>query len=318
MTRNEKKKMLTELFQQKWWLGEFRDHFTEDLTYEAPMAPPGMLQSLNEGMTAIHMMWLSATVKTWEAEILKSYGPKEENGDTFFIIYNVKADVKWGGTENTYSNKRGVLRIRMNGDKICSIKEWFNPLNWIKAAGRDVPVFGMSIPMCNELSRAIHKEKPARPEYDMSPEACENRRKSNIECFGSLEKGYACSPIPVEKGFDRLVLNVPANMKEDVTPEEREYFDLWLAVGETKPWTWMPGAVVYETDDPYASFSEPCGYGGYNWPGNEEFGMFYANKYICYIELDDKGFCKRYWEFLNPIAKMNSVNKSLPSFPWLF
>ena len=45
--------------------------------------------------------------------------------------------------------------------------------------------------------------------------------------------------------------------------------------------------------------------------GNEETGDIR-------METDENGFIIKYGEYLNPISKFNSINVSLPSFPWLY
>lgn len=45
---------------------------------------------------------------------------------------------------------------------------------------------------------------------------------------------------------------------------------------------------------------------------------WYVKDMKLYLELDDYGFIRRYDETLNPINKMNSINKPLPAFPYMY
>ena len=91
---------------------------------------------------------------------------------------------------------------------------------------------------------------------------------------------------------------------------------LWSNLS-TESFRFLPGAIVYETEDPNEAFFEASAYGMYHWEGNHSYGG-YMNRYLMHITMNEQGLCNRYDEYLNPINKMNSINQSIPSFPWLY
>ena len=106
-------------------------------------------------------------------------------------------------------------------------------------------------------------------------------------------------------------------MLEQYPKEKYHVFDQWIDDSLTREWHGHPDIIPYATDDPHVFFFESGGYGLAEWIGNNTVGG-YANRYMKYLELDDAGFIQCYDETLSPISKMNSINKPLPAFPYMF
>lgn len=315
MTQAEKKEFILSVLTNQWWKVEYDDYFTSDLVIEYPFAPPGMFQELHTAQIIAHKDWLNRTVRTWGVEVLSLLGPKEEDGDRFFLTWTVNGDVHWGGTDKTYSN-RVITRITLKDGKICNMREWSNPFQYIWAAGREIPLFQVKLDSTSKIGDALHTPLPPAQVYDLSHNACEVRRLENIDRFLSTKPGYACSPVKVSEGFLRYVWFVPPEMKDHYASDETPFMELWSSLS-TASFSFLPGSILYETEDPHECFFEPCAYGMYHWMGNNSFGG-YMNRYLCHIEMNEQGFATRYDEYLNPINKMNSINQSIPTFPWLY
>lgn len=315
MTQAEKKEFILSVLKQQWWKKEYDSCFTSDLALEMPFAPPGMFQEIKFPQTLVHKQWLNRTVHRWEVEPLSIVGPKQPDGNVFFLTYNVKGTVHWGGIDGAYQN-RVVARVTLQDGLICNIREWSNPFQYIWAAGREIPTFHVSLDVHSKVGAVLHQPLPPTPEYDLSPEACEARRAENIDRFSSDKAGYACSPIKVNEGFQRFVWFVPPEMKDSYSAEEEPFMSLWSGLS-AESWAFLPGAIVYETEDPNEAFFEASAHGMYHWEGNHSFGG-YMNRYLMHITMNEQGLCTRYDEYLNPINKMNSINQSIPSFPWLY
>lgn len=315
MTQAEKKEFILSVMSQQWWKPCYDSAFTDDFKLECPFAPPGMFQEIPFPQIMVHKDWLARTVKSWEVDVISILGPKQPDGDVFFLTYNVRGAVHWGGCDGEYQN-RVVDRVTLRDGKICNIREWSNPLQYIWAAGREIPLFRVSLDWNCNIGSVLNRPKAPEPEYDLSPEACEARRKENIFRFSTDTAGIACQPIRVPEGFLRYVWFVPPEMKDHYSDEEAPFMELWSSLS-CDGFQFLPGAVVYETEDPNECFFEPSATAVYHWEGNHSHGG-YMNRYLCHIEMNEQGFCTRYDEYLNPINKMNSINKSIPSFPWLY
>ena len=315
MTEAEKKELILSVLTNQWWKPEYNACFTEDFCLELPFAPPGMFQEIPFPQIDVHKEWLCRTVKSWNVEVLSIVGPKQPDGDVFFLTYNVKGDVCWGGNDGTYQN-RVVDRVTLQGAQICNIREWSNPFQYIWAAGREIPTFHVSLDWNSNIGSVLNRPITPLPEYDLSPEACEARRAENIYRFSTDTAGIACQPIKVKDGFQRYVWFVPPEMKDHYSDEEAVFMELWSSLS-CESFHFLPGAKVYETENPNEAFFEPSATAVYHWEGNHSYGG-YMNRYLCHITMNEQGFCDRYDEYLNPINKMNSINQSIPTFPWLY
>lgn len=305
--------LVERMMKNPWWEPEYQDLFDDAFCIEYPYAPPGMYQSLGIGQSRAFMKWMSSTVKNWTVENMSLWGPRDPFGDTFFVIRWAGGDVHWGGQDGHFYS-RHVSRVTVRGGKIVHLREWSNPLKWLEAAGRSIPVFKQVLDF--EKSAERLKNTPPRPEYDLSPEACAKRAVININSFIDA---YTDNLRTYSETYRHAIWNAPPAMLEEYPPEQYHVFDQWIADSMQDKWYWHEGqSTPYATDDPHIYFFE-LGGGSFkiNWQGNNITGG-YANRYIKFLELDDYGFIQRYDETLNPINKFNSINQILPSFPFMF
>lgn len=303
------------MVQNGWWRSDYDEMFDEGIIVEYPFAPPGMLQDLFPAQVFVQKQWLNKTVRNWKAKVESVLAAKDPAEDWFFITYDAEADVHWGGVDSRYEN-RYIAKVDFNEDRICRIREWSNPFRYIWAAGREIPIFRVSLDSTSKIGKFLDTPKVEQPQYDLSPEACQQRRQSNIDCYLSTETGYAWNPIQAPTGYQRFVWFVPPEMKDFYDEEEVKFMTLWTNASYDS-FAYLPGTKIFETEDPNEVFYESSAMGDYHWEGNHSHGG-YMNRYLLHICLDEQGFCTRYDEYLNPINKMNSINKSIPSFPWLY
>lgn len=311
---NENYAAVERMMTSQWWLKENDDLFTDDLTLEFPYAPPGMAQNLCHGQTLAHRYWLSRTVKSWNVRDMKLYGPRDPFGDKFIVIRYAGGDVSWGGTDGSFES-RHISLITVKNGKISHMKEWFNPIKYLEGANVELPKFEQEFDY--EKAAKSLENQPTRPEYDMSEAAIAQRAYDNIQSFVDKNFFEAVKRRTYSEDYRHAIWNAPPNMKEEYAPEEYHVFDTWIEESLTKEWFGHPDIIAYATDDPHVYFFESGGYGIAEWKGNGIIGG-YGNRYMKYLELDDAGFIKRYDETLNPIGKMNSINKPLPAFPYMF
>lgn len=300
----------------QWWRPEFEELMSADLSLEFPFAPPGMTQNPCRGQVWAHCCWMTQTVKTWDVTVERIYGPREEYGKVFFAVYHVKGEVYWGGADGVYEN-RHVDRITVENGRVVNIRQWFNPFKWLEAAGREIPVFNVDIPWEDVPKyREMREAKEANTDFSTAYEDIEARISANIRAFMASNSADNHMTFESPANYDRSVYWVPPIMKEHVEGDEIDQMEAWTWAS-IKQWQLMDDAVIYETDDRRCYFFETGGYGRAGWLGNNSEGG-YQNRYIKYMELDDMGFIIKYDEYLNPICKLNSINKSIPSFPYLY
>lgn len=297
-----------------WWEPEYDELFTPDFTIDMPFAPPGMDQHLGVGQVLPHKEWLNRTVKNWYVNDMKVYGPRDPFGDKYIIVRRCGGDVHWGGRDGRFESRMTTLLSIRNG-KILYMKEWFNPLEFLKAAGLGVPAFRQTL----DRENAPHTEKVTLEDMglELTKEAAAKRAEDNVLSFITLDSKAAGQKRIQSPDFKHAVWNAPPDMLEEYPEEDLEAFDKWVWDSITGFWAGHPDMIPYATDDPHYYFLEAGGYGQVEWIGNYAKGG-YGNRYIKYIEIDDNGLLARWDENLNPISKFNSINVSLPTFPYLY
>jgi hypothetical protein len=107
----------------------------------------------------------------------------------------------------------------------------------------------------------------------------------------------------------------PYEMNEDSTPIRQAGHVDWISRSTIRLIRYED-PIVYETDNPDIYFIELGTYGEMAWAGNDAQGG-YRNRYVFYIEFEN-GWVKNHSECLNPINKFNSINISIPSFPYFY
>lgn len=298
-----------------WWEPEHAGLLDPDMTLELPFAPPGMAQSLCRGQVWAHKEWLKRTVKGWRSDIRRVYGPRDEKTGVYFVLHDVRGQVHWADTDGVYEN-HVVTRVTVRDGRVVRMKEWSNPLRYYAAIHTELPTFYVKIPEKAVAQAVLHKKSVPAPVYPTDPESVAQRRRDNYNSMITSDHDVMLKMVTAPGNFQRIVYFVPPEMEEVYSPEEAEIMESWTDAS-MDTWQLMDDAVGYETDDPNAFFFETGGYGMVHWEGNNAYGGYY-NRYLKFIRLDDQGLMTEYHEYLNPINKMNSVNKAIPTFPWLY
>ena len=106
----------------------------------------------------------------------------------------------------------------------------------------------------------------------------------------------------------------PPDMPRFYNLREYDALNVWLQEN-TKTWDVYPGTILYETDSPGEYIIESGGSGITTWSGIEK--GFYQNRHVSYLKVEN-GYAVRYDEYFDPLKKFNSINISIPSFPYLY
>ncbi|BDF72373.1 hypothetical protein CE91St41_33550 [Oscillospiraceae bacterium] len=311
--KEENRALVSRVLSGPYWTPEYADCFTGDFTLELPYAPPGMPQNLCHGQTVAHFIWLSQSVKTWalEPDSLEVYGLKG-NPELFWAVRTAGGGVHWGGRDGRFSS-RFVTKVELRDGKISRMKDFSDPLAYLRAAGREAPVFKVGLDH-EEAARRQAAAKPAPyipdPHGD-APEVIAQKVRDNIDSLvhGQFQKRVN-GPV-----VDHYCWFVPHEMKTHYTPEEDPAMDVWMERSLLE-WTTHCDPICYETDDPEIWFFECGGYGYAEWQGNGSAGG-YQNRYVKFLKME-KGECVRSDEYLNPINKLNAINAVIPSFPYFY
>jgi ketosteroid isomerase-like protein len=317
--KSEKKQnydLVKNMITSQYWLPENRDMFSGDFTLELPNAPPGMPQYFNPEEFKLYTDWLSRTVKTWKVNPgYEIYGTPNEN--LFWVVRECSGDVRWAGADGKFES-RMVSRITTEKGRIKHMNELSDPLSFLKAIGAEIPIF--RVKMDHEEIKKVKDEaaknaKPAAP-MDNSPSAVAKRLSNNLAVYrDALDYSAEADMMTLAENCEWRVWFLPPEMKAAYYGDEKIGIDIWTARSVIS-YKYMPGAVIYETDDPSVYFIECGGNGISEWQGNNVRGA-YRNRYVMFDQFEN-GALIRHHEYLNPVNKFNSINKSIPSFPYYF
>jgi hypothetical protein len=308
--------LVKRMIASQYWLPENRDMFSGDFTLDLPNAPPGMPQYFNPVDFKLYMDWLSRTVKTWKVNPgYEIYGAKNEN--LFWVVRECSGDVHWAGKDGKFES-RMVSRITTENGKIKHMKELSNPLSFLKAIGAEVPIFRVEMDS-EEIKKvkaeAAKNKKPAEP-VDNSPAAAAKRLSNNLAVYrDALDYSAEAKMMTTAENCEWRVWFLPPEMKAAYSGDEKIGIDIWTTRSVIS-YKYLPDAVIYETDDPSIYFIECGGNGISEWQGNNVRGA-YRNRYVMFDQFENGALIKHH-EYLNPINKFNSINKSIPSFPYYF
>jgi hypothetical protein len=152
---------------------------------------------------------------------------------------------------------------------------------------------------------------------DMSPEAIEKRRQNNLDAFRLADYSEKVKEfLTVTEDCNQYVHFLPPEMKDTYCGEELELIKAWSGAS-CLYLSFNPDGVCHETDDPNVYFCEFSCFGDTDWIGNNAPGK-YRNNYIYILRFAEDGRLRCIEEFLNPVNKFNSINVSIPSFPYYF
>lgn len=300
----------------RYWEEEYADLLAEDFVLDFVNAPPGMPRVFAGFDLFVYRDWMHRTVKTWDVDLEQLHETPGE--DMFWAIGQVSARVFWGGAEGTLESKF-IMRIRLRDGKVSAVKQMMDPLKFLKAAGREVPLFRMDL-YHRDIEEFLAREEapaPADEAPDMSAEAIETRRQNNLRAFmGGDYYTEVPALLTLAPEAGNAVFFLPPEMEAGYPPEMIPRVEAWTHLSCPKLTFYHQGA-WYPTEDPNLYFAEYACYGETRWLGNNAEGH-YQNSYFYLIRLDDAGRMQYWEEYLNSISKFNSINVSIPTFPYYY
>lgn len=306
-----------ELINVPYWEKQYAGFFAPECAIEVPYAPPGMPQYFCAIERPIHFDWLERTTRRWEFFDIEDFGAPEDT-DVFWLMRKGKCLASWGGLKDREFVSRYILKITIQEGKITALKELFDPMAFLHAAGKELPVFPMEIdPEAAERERPIIEEKRKKVFVcDDPPEICQARKERALDALRHHRTDPAYDDaVPEAPNMDGALFFPPPGMDENCTPHRQPGHLDWLAKCEVDSGYSSNEFPVYATGNPDVYFDETCYHGLMHWPGAPE-GR-YRNVYVDRIVFDH-GYMKEFSEALNPVNKFNSINVSLPSFPYYF
>jgi ketosteroid isomerase-like protein len=304
------KRMIT----SQYWRPENISMFSGDFGLELPNAPPGMPQFFNRVDFLEYADWMSQTVKSWQVKPeFEIYGTKDEN--LFWVVRECSGDVHWAGKDGKFES-RMVSRITTENGRIKHMRELSDPLSYLRAIGAQVPTFHVAMDYDEIKKVKAQPKKPAAPPMDKSPAASARRLSNSLAVYrDAMDYKKEGDMQTVADNCEWRVWFLPPEMKAAYFGDEKIGIDIW-SDRSVISYKYIPGAVVYETDDPSVYFTETGGSGISEWQGNGVRGR-YRNRYVEFDKFEN-GVMVKHHEYLNPINKFNSINKSIPTFPYYF
>jgi len=308
----------------------YHELFASDATIDFPYAPPGMPQFFDQIETKLCFSWLVRTVKSYKASLAEIYG--SEDPSVFWIIGDIKAEVYWGKHDGLFQS-RYFSRLHIHDEKIRYLKVWLDPLEFCRAAGKEIPTFHMNLndSQIDEYlkNKRSAKTKPDDKEIDLSDEACEIRKSINIgRAYSGSEREWYRPRETYSENYRHVTWFLPDGMcklvnarpgdrfdEKNIPDEFKERAGAWIKVSSPTVFR-EPDALLWQTDNINVLFSEAVNHGQCNWVGNNCPNGHYRQRYLNKYVYDDAGRVLEIEEVLNPINKYNSCNISVPSFPY--
>ncbi len=306
--------LVQRMITSQYWRPENIAMFSGNFGLELPNAPPGMPQFFNHVDFLEYADWMTQTVKSWQVNPgYEIYGTKDEN--LFWVVRECSGDVHWAGRDGKFES-RMVSRITTENGKVKHMKELFDPLSYLRAIGADVPTFHVKMDYDEIKKIKAQPAKPAAPPMDKSPAASAKRLANNLAVYKQgMDYKLEATVQTLTDDCEWRVWFLPPEMKAAYFGDEKIGINIWTDRSVIS-YKYIPGAVVYETDDPSVYFTETGGSGISEWQGNNVRGR-YRNRYVMFDKFENGAMVKHH-EYLNPINKFNSINKSIPTFPYYF
>ena len=297
-----------------WRQPNYTRLFADNVELFVPYAPPGMPQYFSNWETGCCFEWLNRTVRSWKSEPTAFYTTPDI--EEFWAYGDCEGNVHWGNVDRIFTSQY-VVKLNVRDGKIFRVKLQMNPLDFLYAAGRDVPIFHMDL---NDpaVDQYIEKLKTAIPKKYPVPEnrTAKEILRDNLEAMrcGIRREEYRALSVnaPDSKGGGWWA--PPEMSTRTFTPEEAQRINPWVKA--SSPWMFRdPRSVIHPTDDGHVWFCEMDGRGPANWRGNGHDGHYHQSYFII-LETDDEGRITNMIETINPMAKFNATNISIPSFPY--
>lgn len=313
-----------------WSHAVFPEFYSDTFHFDFPSAPPGMPTSFDCWEAERCFEWLNRTVKSCTASIEEAYATP--GTDLYWVIGTVHLHTDWGNTDGEYFSKY-FLQIEIEQNRVSYLKVRMDPLGFLTAAGRKLPIFHMDLydPMVDQYipRHVANKTAFADEVLGRTPEAVKKRIRDNLlanTCGIEREKYRAKETCNRE--YSQGVWFIPDEMNriipqrtlqrsdgKDIPEQMKDRVAGWTKA--SSPWMYRDTRNrIYKTDNDKVYFCEMNGYGPGRWRGNGIDNGHYHQAYLIVIKFDDAGRLAVRDEVLNPISKFNSINVSLPSFPY--
>jgi ketosteroid isomerase-like protein len=298
-----------------WRQPNFTRLFDEQFELFFPYAPPGMPQYFDTWEGECCFAWLNRTVKNWTSKLRGFFTTPDD--EEFWGYGDCAGDVIWGAKENRFESQY-IVKINVRAGKIYRAKLQMNPLDFLTAAGRAVPVFHMDLfdPAVDEYVQSHPKirgssgEKPAA--QNRLPKEMLRDNLESMRCGVEREKYRALETYAPD--FNGSGCWVPPEMTKKLSDDMAERVTPWVKA--SSPWMFRdPRGVIHRTDDEHTWFIEMNGRGPANWRGNGQDGHYHQSYFII-VTTDDEGRFTSLLEAINPMNKFNATNISIPTFPY--
>lgn len=318
IAREKNKAIARQMIVSEYWKDEYKDLFSDLYYFDFPTAPPGMPQRFQDGEVDNFFEWMGRTVKRWDVDLEEIHGV-ENDSTTFFAVGWVDADVYWG-MQDGHLHSKMLAKISVKNQKVCYMKLHMDPLKFLDAAGRKYPIFRMDIDhpevyqYLENTKEDPHAKAGDAPEEELTKE---QKIQKTLDAFRSPDYWYQVShEASYQDGFTAYVWCLPPEMDKDATydGEELARVEAW-SVLSCPEIDFHEGGITWKADDADIYFGEYDCKGTTTWLGNDVVGK-YRNNYFYILRMNEKGEVAVSEEFLNPINKMNSINVSVPSFPY--
>lgn len=322
MTAREENKAVARRFvTSPFWKPEYRELLADGLVIDFPSAPPGMPQYFSGPETERYLEWMNRTVRTWQVELEELHGVQNDTV-TFWAVGRCGGQVFWGLQDGEFQSKF-IFRLRVVRRRVVQVKMMMDPLCFLKAAGRICPLFRMDLHHPEIEARLSQHPQNPHSKAEEAPEAAPGRPVDlrqrilgNLDAFRSPDYWASVSHLATySPHLKAYVWFLPPEMGQaDYSQAEMPRVDCWSVLScpdidfDSSGTTWM-------ADDASVYFGEYTCNGRTRWLGNGVEGC-YRNHYFYILRMDEEGRIAVSEEFLNPINKFNSINVSLPSFPY--
>lgn len=286
-----------------FWLPEHRGMYASNFTFEFPFAPPGWLQKLNVGETVTHFDWLSRTIRSWSWAESKVYATNYP--DKFWIMRQGKGEVSWAGREGNYDG-RFLTLLTVNDGKITHIRDYFDSIAMYRAIGVKLPVFKYGAPAAESMP-----DREPVPDLSGDEEAVCRQLKDTLSKFVAMDF-WEDAEINANDIVHELPF-APDDMPKRYEGKAYDALNAWIS-GNCLEWKTYPGTILYVTDEEGVFFIESGGTGYMSWTGVKGH---YQQRELSFLRTE-QGYVKEFHEYFNMTNKFNSINVSIPTFPYLY
>ena len=287
------------------WQTEFDDLFAEDIVVDFPHAPFGMLQHMSAFEFSAYRYWLRNTVRSFQCKAEPCVIPTTDP-NIFWTIRWITSNVHWAKRDGVFDCEF-ASRITVRDGKIVDIKEYGNPIAYYKAIGIILPNF-------NYLMDIVPNQPSARmPENAKSHFTVEENIRRAVNNFANPISGLDEDPESIyAANMIEVTPFAPMDMAETW---EGEAFDVqceWM-FRTVEEWNTDEKVPLYRCTDPHIIIVESCGYGKTSW---SNCNGHYTQRELQIVHLNDAGKIDHFRVYFNCLNKFNSMNQSIPAFPY--